>query len=78
LIRQFDQVPQQENVVAQLYIKKPLLIEGFKFDLRLYILVTSIRPLRSVSQSVSLDLTPWPRSLSQNVPLQRWLGEDMH
>jgi Tubulin-tyrosine ligase family len=39
-------VPQTENVVAQLYIKKPLLLDGFKFDLRLYCLVSSVKPLR--------------------------------
>mmetsp|Transcript_4866 Transcript_4866/g.7408 ORF Transcript_4866/g.7408 Transcript_4866/m.7408 type:complete len:1136 (-) Transcript_4866:239-3646(-) len=46
LVRHFDQVPQQDNVVAQLYIKKPLLIDGYKFDLRIYILITSVKPLR--------------------------------
>jgi len=46
LTRTFDMVPQQESVVAQTYIKKPLLLDGFKFDLRIYVLVTCIKPLR--------------------------------
>jgi hypothetical protein len=35
LTRTFENVPQHENVVAQLYIKKPLLLDNFKFDLRI-------------------------------------------
>ena len=46
LTRTLDKVPTDENVVAQLYIQKPLLIDGYKFDLRLYCVVTSVKPLR--------------------------------
>lgn len=46
LTRTIENVPFNENVVAQVYIKKPLLIDGFKFDLRLYCIVTCVKPLR--------------------------------
>lgn len=46
LTRTIENVPFNENVVAQVYIKKPLLLDGFKFDLRLYCLVLSVKPLR--------------------------------
>ncbi|KAJ6644550.1 Tubulin polyglutamylase ttll6 [Pseudolycoriella hygida] len=35
-----------DGMICQIYLKKPLLIDGFKFDLRVYALITSLDPLR--------------------------------
>ena len=40
-----DQVPLDENVIVSHYLHNPLVIDGFKFDVRLYVAVTSYDPL---------------------------------
>lgn len=35
-----------KDVVVQRYVKNPLLIDGFKFDLRLYVVILSYEPLK--------------------------------
>ncbi|XP_046892762.1 tubulin polyglutamylase TTLL7 isoform X1 [Hypomesus transpacificus] len=46
LIRNCEKLPTQDHFIVQEYLDKPFLMEGYKFDLRIYILVTSCDPLR--------------------------------
>ncbi|XP_018408629.1 PREDICTED: tubulin polyglutamylase TTLL7 [Nanorana parkeri] len=46
LIRNGEKLQTQEHLIVQEYLDKPFLLEGYKFDLRIYILVTSCDPLR--------------------------------
>lgn len=45
LVTRFGEIPRKECVVCK-YVSNPLLIDGFKFDLRVYVAITSIHPLR--------------------------------
>ncbi|KAL6477548.1 hypothetical protein MHYP_G00133830 [Metynnis hypsauchen] len=45
LVSSPSQIPLDENILVSRYVSSPLLIDDFKFDVRLYVLVTSYDPI---------------------------------
>ena len=41
-----NDIPVKTSMIASHYITNPLLINGYKFDLRIYVAITSVNPLR--------------------------------
>ena len=46
VISSFDEVPRGLPMIVSQYIADPLCIDGYKFDLRIYVAITSVNPLR--------------------------------
>jgi hypothetical protein len=46
LTRNPDDIKATDQVVVQKYLHRPHLIDGFKYDLRIYVFVNGINPLR--------------------------------
>lgn len=46
LTKNLKEIKPSDRVICQVYMSRPFLIDGYKFDLRVYTLVTSCEPLR--------------------------------
>lgn len=46
MTRDLNEVGQDEHFVAQKYIDDPFLLDGLKFDLRIYVLLFGVAPMR--------------------------------
>lgn len=46
LSKNLKEIKHGEHMICQQYLSKPFLVDGYKFDLRIYVLVTSCEPLR--------------------------------
>ncbi|TNV82551.1 hypothetical protein FGO68_gene13598 [Halteria grandinella] len=46
LTNNIAEIPQKQSMIASQYIANPMLIDDYKFDLRVYVGITSINPLR--------------------------------
>lgn len=47
MLKNIDEIPLEGTSVISRYVHKPLLIQSLKFDLRIYVVVTSFEPLRA-------------------------------
>ena len=47
LIKDLSDLAYSQESVVQRYVENPLCLDGYKFDLRLYVLVTSFQPLEA-------------------------------
>ena len=47
VVNEITQVNAGESMVMQRYVKNALLLKGYKFDMRIFVLVTSVNPIEA-------------------------------
>jgi hypothetical protein len=47
IVNEITWVNAGESMVMQRYVKNPLLLNGYKFDIRVFVLVTSVNPIEA-------------------------------
>jgi tubulin polyglutamylase TTLL5 len=47
IVNEITEVNAGESIVMQRYVKNPLLLNGYKFDMRVLVLVTSVNPIEA-------------------------------
>ncbi len=74
LINKLESLSQDDHYVVQEYVKNPYLIDGLKFDLRIYVMVKSVSPLKIFMFREGLarfSTTPYANPAKKN--LGKWL-----
>ena len=70
MTRNLNEIELSEHCVVQRYINRPYLMEGLKFDLRIYVLVFGVDPLRIFLYKdglTRLATTPYQAVNSNNI-----------
>ncbi|XP_066922132.1 tubulin polyglutamylase TTLL7-like [Clytia hemisphaerica] len=70
LTRNIDKIQPNDTCIIQEYLDKPLLMDGYKFDLRIYVLVLSCDPLKVFLYKdglVRMSTTPYDPPSDSNV-----------
>ncbi|XP_073160682.1 tubulin polyglutamylase TTLL13 isoform X3 [Lepidochelys kempii] len=75
ITRNPKEIKHGEHLICQQYISKPFLIDGFKFDLRIYVLVTSCDPLKIFVYEEGLARFATMRKLST---LNAWMMDNSY
>jgi tubulin polyglutamylase TTLL6/13 len=70
LTRNWESIKASDQMVVQKYMPKPHLIDGFKYDLRIYVFVNGINPLRVYVYKDGLArfaTTPYHKPTDKNI-----------
>ena len=47
LFKNLNELPGSTDIIVQKYMDKPLLLDGIKFDLRVYVVIVSVDPIQA-------------------------------